>query len=71
MSKNLYCPECSVEYWGESHPYAKCDNCNYVFTERDILETASLESLIIELKKMRSGRLGFRGIAIEKKEATK
>lgn len=50
MSKNLYCPECSIEYWGESKN-PKCDHCDYLFTERDVLEATSLDSLIQHLIK--------------------
>jgi len=51
MSKDLCCPKCSDEYWGESK-YAKCAKCGYVFTQKDILEATSLYSLIGELIKV-------------------
>ena len=44
MSKNLYCPKCKVEYWGEvksANPYwndYKNDcfcGCGYIFTFKD------------------------------------
>jgi|TARA_R110000744_G_scaffold139373_2_gene250375 hypothetical protein len=34
MSKNLYCPKCKVEYWGEGRR-AVCNSCKYVFTNID------------------------------------
>lgn len=33
MAKRLYCPQCNVEYWGESKR-AKC-SCGYTFTFED------------------------------------
>tara|TARA_R110002153_G_scaffold74006_2_gene192781 strand:- start:114 stop:302 length:189 start_codon:yes stop_codon:yes gene_type:complete len=35
MAKELYCPECGTEYWG-SIENAKCNECNYVYTELEI-----------------------------------
>lgn len=37
MSRELYCPKCSQEYWGE-YEEAKC-SCGYTFTkeEKDIV----------------------------------
>jgi len=30
MSKNLYCPKCKVEYWGDTEG-AKCTACGHIF----------------------------------------
>jgi uncharacterized Zn ribbon protein len=35
MSKELYCPECNTEYWGNIHG-AVCGECNHIFTGYDI-----------------------------------
>ena len=35
MAKELYCPECNTEYWGETKG-AVCNECNHIFTSYDI-----------------------------------
>jgi len=34
MSRNLYCPKCKTEYWGEMEN-AQCNYCKYKFTDED------------------------------------
>jgi uncharacterized Zn ribbon protein len=35
MARELYCPECNTEYWGETKG-AVCNECNHIFTSYDI-----------------------------------
>tara|TARA_R110002167_G_scaffold162852_1_gene359443 strand:- start:883 stop:1044 length:162 start_codon:yes stop_codon:yes gene_type:complete len=47
MAKELYCPECNTEYWGETKG-AVCNECNHIFTSYDI--TKALENTQIYFK---------------------
>ena len=35
MSKNLYCPKCHNEYWGNSKN-AQCSKCHHTFNQKEI-----------------------------------
>tara|TARA_A100000171_G_scaffold11570_1_gene9463 strand:+ start:652 stop:804 length:153 start_codon:yes stop_codon:yes gene_type:complete len=43
MSRELYCPKCDVEYWGE-YDNAKC-SCGHIFTkeEKDMVLAINLD----------------------------
>tara|TARA_R100000365_G_C2716136_1_gene50008 strand:+ start:42 stop:293 length:252 start_codon:yes stop_codon:yes gene_type:complete len=48
MAKRLYCPKCTIEYWGPNKG-AKC-SCGYTFTEAD-KDIARIQTSINDLNK--------------------
>jgi transposase-like protein len=48
MSKNLYCPKCNIEYWGEAYK-ATCQSCNYVFTNKDKQQALGFDDFTFKL----------------------
>ena len=44
MSRELYCPKCDSEYWGDVEKWtAKCECCDYIFKEKEIKEALGWE----------------------------